>query len=125
MTVSLTSEQIAIDRIKTDAHQRPNEEIVRQLMISIPQVGLLQPIVLNRPGTSLGINLVFGASRLEALKRLKLRATLARVVNGTTAEIVAWIEQARRDENMIRFIHLGPADPAIVSLIERRRAAVA
>lgn len=125
MTVSLTSEQIAIDRIKTDGSRKPNEEIVRQLMISIPSIGLLQPIVLRRPAPGLGIYLVFGRNRLEALLRLKQRATMARVVNGDTAEIRAWCELAERDENLIRRLCALPADPVIVSLIDRKRAAAA
>lgn len=124
MPVTLTSEQIAIDRIKVDKVREPDEEIVRQLMISIPMIGLLQPIILWRPAPGLGINLIFGLNRLTACKRLKQRALLARVVNGDTAEIREWIAQTRRDENLIRFIPLGPADPTskVISLAERRHA---
>jgi ParB-like chromosome segregation protein Spo0J len=122
MAVTLTSEQIAVDRIKVDKSRQPDEEIVRQLMLSIPVVGVLQPIVLHRPGAGLGINLVFGRNRLEALKRLKVRATLGRVLNGDTPEIREWIERATNDENAIRRISALPADPNVVSLIERKRA---
>lgn len=122
MTVTLTTEQIAIDRIKIAKDRTPDEEIVRQLMISIPIVGLLQPIVLCRPAMGLGIKLVFGCSRIEACRRLKHRAITSRVVNGNTAEIVAWCEQAEHDENMIRRICSIPPDANLVSLIDRRRA---
>lgn len=122
MTVSLTSEQIVLDRIKIDPHREPDEEIVRQLMQSIPVIGVLQPIILRRPSPGMGIYLVSGLNRIEALKRLKQRATLARVVNGDSAEIKAWVAQAVRDENLIRRIHVGAADPTVVSLIDQRRA---
>lgn len=122
MPVSLTSEAIAIDRIKIDKKRKPDEEIVRQLMISIPLVGLLQPIVLCRPAPGLGINLVFGAARLEACKRLKWRSLIARVVNGNTDEIKAWCQRAALDENLIRHIHVVMADPNIISLIDARAA---
>lgn len=122
MTVTLTSEQIVLDRIKVAKDREPDEEIVRQLMISIPVVGVLQPIVLRRPSPGLGIHLVFGLNRLTACKRLKQRATLARVVNGNTDEIKAWCEQAAHDENMIRRLCALPPDKNVVSLIERRRA---
>lgn len=122
MTVTLTSEQIVLDRIKVSKDREPDEEIVRQLMISIQSVGVLQPIVLCRPSPGLGINLVFGLNRLTACKRLKQRATLARVVNGNSDEIKMWCRQAARDENLIRRICSLPADPNVVSLIERRRA---
>lgn len=123
MSVALTSEQIVIDRIKIDPSRKPDEEIVRQLMISIPIVGVLQPIVLCRPAMGLGVNLVFGLNRYTACKRLKHRATLCRVVNGNTEEIKAWCDQAQHDENYIRRICQLPADPAIVSLSARRLAA--
>lgn len=121
--ISLTSEKIVIDRIKIDSKREPDEEVVRQLMLSIPVVGLLQPIVLTRPSPGLGIKLVFGLSRLTALRRLKETATLARVVNGNTDEIKAWIKQAIHDENLIRRLCALPPDSNVVSLMERRRAA--
>lgn len=123
MPVTLTSEQIVFDRIKIDKERRsPDEEIVRLLMISIPRVGVLQPITLRRPSPGLGINLVFGLNRLEACKRLKLKAGICRVVNGDTDEIKLWCEQAIQDENMIRRLHALPPDKNVISLIERRRA---
>lgn len=125
MSISLTSEQIVIDRIKIDKDRKPDEELVRQLMISISGVGLLQPIVLCRPSPGLGIKLIFGRNRLEACKRLKHRALLARVVNGDTEEIRAWCEQAERDENLIRRICQLPVDPAVISLVARRHQAQA
>lgn len=125
MPITLTSEQIVIDRIKIDKLRQPDEEIVRQLMISIAAIGVLQPIVLCRSSPGLGINLIFGRNRLEACKRLKHRAMLSRVANGNTDEIRAWCEQAQRDENLIRRICQLPADPAIVSLTARRHAAIA
>lgn len=121
MTVALLSEQIVVDKIRTD-DRKPDEEIVRQLMKSIPVVGVLQPIVLQRAAQGMGIDLVFGLNRLTALKRLKVRSTLARVLNGNTDEIKAWIKQARRDENYIRRICVKAADPNVVSLMERRQA---
>jgi ParB-like chromosome segregation protein Spo0J len=121
--VTLTSEQIVVERIKIAKDRRPpDEEIVRQLMQSIPVVGVLHKIVLHRPSPGMGIHLVFGHNRLVALKRLKIRATAARVLNGDTDEIRAWIAQATIDENMIRRISLMPADPNVVSLIDRKRA---
>lgn len=114
MTVTLTSEQIVIDRIKVSKDRKPDEEIVRQLMISIPVVGVLQPIVLCRPSPGMGINLVFGINRLTACKRLKHRAILSRVANGNTEEIAAWCKQAQLDENAIRAI--GAISGPVVSL---------
>jgi hypothetical protein len=123
MSVALTTEQIVIDRIKIDPSKIPDEEIVRQLMISLPIVGLLQPIILCRPAMGLGVKLVFGLSRITAAKRLKWRAITSRVVNGDTEEIRAWCDQAQHDENMIRRFCQLPADPAIISLSARRIAA--
>lgn len=123
MAVTLTSEPIATDRIKFDTTKILDEEIIRQLMISIPLVGLLQPIVLIRPAMGLGVSLVFGLSRLMAHKRLKLRSILSRVVNGNSDEIKTWCEQAAQDENLIRRIHVPQSDASVVSLIEHRRAA--
>jgi ParB-like chromosome segregation protein Spo0J len=122
MSVILTSEQIAIDRIKIAKDWEPDEEIVRQLMLSILAVGVLQPPALCRPSPGLGIHLVFGRNRIEACKRLKHRALIARVVNGNTDEIKAWCVQAARDENMVRRISSLPPDPRVVSLIDRKRA---
>lgn len=122
MAITLTSEQIVIDRIKVDKDRKPDEEIVRRLMASVPEVGVLHPIVLCRPAMGLGINLVFGRNRLEACKRLKYRAVLARVVNGNTPEIIAWCAQAIIDENVIRRICLPLADSNLVSLMARRQA---
>lgn len=102
MTISFTSEQIAIDRIKIDKDREPDEENVAKLMGSIVDLGVLQPIVLSRASPGLGIKLIFGRDRLEACKRLKLRSTLARVVNGDSAEIRSWIERAIVAENLIR-----------------------
>lgn len=104
MSIHLTSEVIVIDRIKTD--RRPNEENVQHLMTSIPVVGVLQPIVLHRPGTGLGCKLVFGRDRMEACKRLKQKSIVSRVLNGDSDEIRAWIAQAQRDENAIRSINV-------------------
>lgn len=102
MQVTFTSEQIVIDRIRIDKNRTPDEGTVRQLMPSIQCVGLLQPIVLWRPATGMGIRLVFGRNRVEAFKRLKINAISSRVVNGDNPEIRAWIAQAERDENLIR-----------------------
>lgn len=122
MSITLISEQIVVDKIRTEPGREPDEEIVRQLVHSIPLVGVLQPIVLHRPASGMGIDLVFGLNRLSALRRLKIRATLARVINGKSDEIKAWIEQAIRDENLIRRICLPGTDPNVVSLIKRKRA---
>lgn len=121
MSVTLISEQIVVDKIRF-GDREPDEEIVRQLMHSIPVIGVLQPIVLHRSSPGMGIDLVFGLNRLWALKRLKQRSTLARVLNGNTDEIKAWIEQAQHDENLIRRICLSGADPNVVSLVKRKRA---
>lgn len=120
--VRLTSEQIVIDRIKVDKDRIPDEEIVRKLMESIPNVGILHPIVLCRPSTGMGINLVFGRNRLEACKRLKWSTLLARVVNGNTPAIIAWCASAIIDENRVRRIWLDPADVDVVSLLARRQS---
>lgn len=101
-SITLTSEQIVIDRIKVEGDRKPNEEVVKALMISIPMLGVLQPIVLWRPTPGLGIKLIFGRNRLEACKRLKQRAISSRVVNGNTPAIIAWCAQALIDENLIR-----------------------
>lgn len=122
MTVSLTSEHIVVARIKRDPTRTPDEELVRQMMISIPRVGVLQPPVLHRPSPGMGIKLVFGLNRIEALRRLKVTATLCRVLNGNSAEIREWIEEAQHDENFLRRICTLPADANVVSLMERRRA---
>lgn len=120
--VKLTSEQIVIDRIKVDKDRIPDEEIVRKLMESIPELGILHPIVLCRPATGMGINLVFGRNRLEACKRLKWETLLARVVNGNTPAIIAWCARAIIDENRVRRIWLDPADADVVSLLARRQS---
>lgn len=125
MTVTLTSEQIVIDRIKVDKDRKPDEEIVRLMLESIPLVGVLHPIVLCRPAMGLGISLVFGRNRLEACRRLKHRAILARVVNGKTPEIIAWCAQAIIDENIIRRICLPTPNASVISLIARRQAVAA
>lgn len=117
MTVSLTSELIVIDRIKVDPDHKPDPSIVRQLILSIPLVGLLQPIILCRPGTGLGVKLVFGRNRIEACKKLKHRAILSRVVNGASDEIAEWCRIAARDENMIRRICSIPPDAPTVTAI--------
>jgi len=91
-------------------------------MQSIPAIGLLQPVILHRPSPGMGVSLVFGLNRLEAFARLKNRAIAAKVINGNTDEIKQWIIQAQRDENMIRRISVAPADPNVVSLVERKRA---
>jgi ParB-like chromosome segregation protein Spo0J len=122
MTVQLISEQIVVDRVKRPKDRKPDEEIVRQLMQSIPAIGLLQPVILHRPSPGMGVSLVFGLNRLEAFARLKNRAIAAKVINGNTDEIKQWIIQAQRDENMIRRISVAPADPNVVSLVERKRA---
>lgn len=121
MTVSLTSEQIVIDRIRFDKDRKPDPSIVRQLILSIPLVGLLQPIVLCRPGTGLGVKLIFGRNRLEACKKLKHRAISARVVNGDTEEIREWCEIAARDENTIRRIYSLPPDALTVTTLSSWR----
>jgi hypothetical protein len=124
--LKLTSEQIVIERIKVNKDHLPDEEIVRQLMNSISEIGLLQPIVLRRTSAGLGISLVFGRNRLEACKRLKHRSLLARVVNGTAAEIDAWCARATADENAVRRLSLPPsARESVISLSERGRRALA
>ena len=127
MVVVLTSEHIVIDRIKVEVSRPiPDEEIVRQLMQSIPEVGLLQPVVLHRAGTGLGVKLVFGRNRLEACKRLKHTSLLARVANGNTDEIKRWCEQAALAENLIRRVSTRPADlkdHRVISMMDRKRAA--
>lgn len=123
---SLTTEHIVIDRIRLDQQDTPvDEDTVRQLMTSIESVGLLQPIILHRPGTGLGVQLVFGRARLEACRRLKHRTVLARVANGNTDEIKEWCERAALDENNMRRNQFQTADPTVVSLIDRKRSAVA
>jgi ParB-like chromosome segregation protein Spo0J len=91
-------------------------------MLSIDSIGLLQPIVLHRPGTGLGVTLIFGRSRLEACRRLKHRTILCRVVNGVPAGIEDWCARAALDENLIRRNQFQTADPNVVSLIDRKRS---
>lgn len=104
MSVHPTTEVIVIARIRTD--REPNEENVNQLMTSIPVVGVIHLPILWRKGTGLGIDLVVGRDRLEACKRLKQKSITARVVNGDSDEIRAWVAQVQRDENAIRSVHV-------------------
>jgi ParB-like chromosome segregation protein Spo0J len=102
MGITLTSEQIVIDRIRFDKDKIPDEQVVSHLVNSIQALGLLHPILLWRPSTGMGINLIAGRHRLEACRRLKMRAITGRVVNGHSPEIVEWVERAAADENLIR-----------------------
>ena len=102
MSITLTTEQIAIDKIKINKSEKPDEDTVKRLMASIASIGVLQPIVICRAGTGLGVRLIFGRHRLEACKRLKHRAITARVVNGDSDEIRKWCAYAQIDENHVR-----------------------
>lgn len=101
--IELTSERIVIDRIKIDNKNQPfDDEVVLRLMGSIGRLGLLQPIMVCRPGMGLGVKLIFGRNRLEACRRLKHTAIPSRVVNGSSTEIEVWCKQAVEDENALR-----------------------
>lgn len=102
MSVTPQTEVIVINRIRTD--REPNQANVEQLKQSIAVVGVIHQPILWRKGTGLGIELVVGGDRLEACKQLKQKSISARVVNGDTSEIRAWIAQVLRDENAIRTI---------------------
>lgn len=102
-TVDLTSEQISIDRIKVEkGREKPDEDVVRQLMESISRVGLLRPIILHRPIIGMGVHLIRGGCRIEACKRLKLRSIAAKVVTGDTPAIRQWLEHVKYDEGIRR-----------------------
>lgn len=102
-SVDLTSEQIAIDRIKVERDRpKPDEDVVRQLMESITRIGLLRPIILHRPIIGMGVHLIRGGCRMEACKRLKLRSIAAKVVTGDTSAIRQWLEHAKYDEGIRR-----------------------
>jgi ParB-like chromosome segregation protein Spo0J len=128
VVTSLTSEHIVIDRIKVDPDSPPiHEETVRQLMQSIERLGLLQPIILHRPGTGLGVQLICGRTRLEACKRLKHRTILSRVVNGNPEGIVEWCERAAIDENLVRRAtsFLRSSETNVISMVDRQRSSAA
>lgn len=102
MSDNLSYEQIVIDRIKIPKGRKADERVVKQLMESIKKIGLLEPIILCRPARSMGVYLVAGFNRVEAFKRLKIKAIPARVEEGDTPEVRQWRELAEIDENLIR-----------------------
>jgi ParB-like chromosome segregation protein Spo0J len=89
-------------------------------MVSISLLGLLEPILLQRPAMGMGVILICGLNRLEACRRLKMRAILARVVNGNTPEINSWCEKAELDENNVRRIGSPPSGSNVVPLMTAR-----
>jgi ParB-like chromosome segregation protein Spo0J len=78
------------------------EEVVKELMESIKEVGLLQPILVRPRGTeaNLGFDIISGVHRFEAVKRLGLESIEAKVIKDKdTADNIRLMEI---DENLIR-----------------------
>jgi len=99
--VSLTCTEIEIDRLKlSDQMLRPIDEVlVTELVRSICNAGLLQPILVRRRDE--GFEVVFGNHRLEACKRLGYSTITALVGNFTGDE--AFLAQVAEnvERNMI------------------------
>jgi ParB-like chromosome segregation protein Spo0J len=89
--LKIKTESIVLKAIRTGPRVMPlDERRVRNLMVSIKRIGLLQPIIVCRPASQMGVHLVCGLQRLEACRRLKHREILARGINGDTPEIREW-----------------------------------
>jgi hypothetical protein len=77
------------------------EGAVADLMVSIQETGLIQPIVLRpleREDGEIGLQLVAGAHRLEAHRRLGRETIRARVIDLSDLDA----QQAEIDENLVR-----------------------
>lgn len=94
--------EIAVTDIEVgDRLRELGEGAVADLMVSIAETGLIQPIVLRpfeRDDGEIGLRLVAGAHRLEAHKRLGRDTIRARVIDLTDLDA----RQAEIDENIIR-----------------------
>lgn len=100
---------VAVRAIGEGKRLRPlSEPTVNALVESMKAIGLLQPIVIHRPG---GISpyLVAGAHRLEAAKRLKWESIMCVELPSTDKLDV---ELAEIDENLMR-AELTPAERAM------------
>jgi ParB family transcriptional regulator, chromosome partitioning protein len=96
-----TEREVALDDIRFGPRIRPvGEGAVADLMVSIRETGLIQPIVLRpvEAGDDIALELVAGAHRLEAHRRLGLPTIKARIV--TMSDLDA--RQAEIDENLVR-----------------------
>ena len=82
------------------------EETVLELMRSVQNSGLFQPIVVRRMGARYEV--VFGSHRLEACKRLGMKHVLALVKNMNEEEAFL----ARVSENLIRNAYVDPLEEA-------------
>lgn len=82
------------------------EELVSELVRSIKNEGLLQPVVVRRHGD--GYELVFGMHRLEACRRLGLSHIIATVREFNDAESFL----ARVSENLLRNSFIDPLEEA-------------
>jgi N6-adenosine-specific RNA methylase IME4 len=85
--------------VQPDRMRALRPEVVDELVGSIKENGLLQPIIV-RPGTGTsGYFLIAGRHRLEAAKKLKLEAIEGRILDGISADQALLAEI---DENLIR-----------------------
>jgi N6-adenosine-specific RNA methylase IME4 len=84
---------IKVSKVKTPGFRKPDPDHVAQLIESIGEIGLLNPITVDRH-----FNLIAGRHRLEAHRKLGLASIQANVVD--LDEIHA--EMARIDENLVR-----------------------
>lgn len=87
--------QVRIDLIKVGARTRRDLGDIDALTASITEVGLLQPVVLDKD-----FNLIAGFRRLEAFKRMDRQQIEALVVGGLQDIVLAL--HAERDENTCR-----------------------
>jgi len=99
---------LEIERLKQPSWRlRPiSEENVSELMRSIRNIGLLQPIVVRR--THDGYQVVFGNHRIEACRRIGMKKITA-IVNYFTDE-EAFL--ARVTENLLRNSYMNPIEEA-------------
>lgn len=94
--VELSKIVIGDDRLPID------EKVVMRLVEDIPNVGLLNPIIVRKaPGVE-SFALVAGRNRLEAYTRLGHKTIPAQIENRETLEVREWAELAEIDENLVR-----------------------
>jgi ParB/RepB/Spo0J family partition protein len=98
---------LPIDSIIVENRFRRKLGDLRTLMLSIQEVGLLHPIVVNK-----GNSLIAGARRLEACKRLGFKEVPCTVVD------LENVLQAEHDENMVRMDFLPSEAVAITKALE-------
>lgn len=100
--VAQTERDVPIAEIEVGDRLRDlGEGAVADLMVSIQETGLIQPILLRpieREDGEIGLRLVAGAHRLEAHQRLGRETIRARVVQMSDLDA----QQAEIDENLIR-----------------------